>query len=333
MDKEPWNEPSIIYGDHTEIFKFVNFPFYLGADGTKLLSVTSGWEPLFVYYYLKYNYHPVGGYRRHFVFVKEMMFSKPPIDVQKEFIRFVEQVDKSKSIVQKCIDKYDQLVKSRFIEMFGNPIKNEKKLPCKPLKDCCSKITNGTTPKGGSQVYVNSGIIFFRSQNVWRNKFDMDDVAYIDQKTHKSMKESSLKHNDILITKTGRFNTENSSLGRSALYLGDDDAANINGHVYLVRIDRDVLPEFVLQILISDSYKDYIRKVCVGGIDKRQINKDHVENFPILVPEIEKQRMFVDFCRQVDKSKFTTQILYLFNQIYNQFIQIIKFIHICCTQQ
>lgn len=49
------------------------------------------------------------------------------------------------------------------------------------------------------------------------------------------MKRGSFKHGDILMTKTGRINTENSSLGRAALYMGEDDAANVNGYVYFIK--------------------------------------------------------------------------------------------------
>ena len=121
------------------------------------------------------------------------------------------------------------------------------------------------------------------------------------------MKKSSLHYKDILITKTGRINTENSSLGRAALYLGEDDQANINGHVYLVRLDSSMVPEFVVTILTGEAYRKYIRKVCVGGIDKRQINVDQVESFPIISPSIELQKEFVNFRKQVDKSKFDEQ--------------------------
>ena len=110
--------------------------------------------------------------------INKMQMPLPPKELQDQFAVFVEQVDKSKFIAKQAAEKYDQLVKSRFIEMFGDPIRNEKGLPSKLLKDCCSKITNGTTPKGGSQVYVDSGILFFRSQNIWRNRFDLEDVAY-----------------------------------------------------------------------------------------------------------------------------------------------------------
>ncbi|MNN40730.1 EcoKI restriction-modification system protein HsdS [compost metagenome] len=121
------------------------------------------------------------------------------------------------------------------------------------------------------------------------------------------MSQTIVKNRDILITKTGRINTENSSLGRAALFLGEDDSANINGHVYLVRLKKGFIHEFVLYILITDEYRDYIREVCVGGIDKRQINKEHLEEFPIILPPIDLQQRFADYVRQVDKSKSKMQ--------------------------
>ena len=151
-------------------------------------------------------------------------------------------------------------------------------------------------------------LIFSETNNCnRRNRIELDDVAYIDEATHRSLKKSSLRYKDILITKTGRINTENSSLGRAALYLGKDNSANINGHVYLVRLDGSVVPEYVVTILTSEAYRKYIRKVCVGGIDKRQINLDQVEDFPIILPSFELQEQFASFVEQVDKSKFEIQ--------------------------
>ena len=208
---------------------------------------------------------------------------------------------------QSEIDKLDNLIKARFVEMFGEPIANPMNWPVKRLKELSILITNGNTPKGGSENYVESGITFLRSQNVWRNRIELDDVVYINEATHKSMRKSSLHRKDILITKTGRINTENSSLGRAALFLGEDDSANINGHVYLVRLNGSVVPEYVVTILTGEAYRRYIRKVCVGGIDKRQINVDQVEEFPIIMPPYEQQKQFAAFVAQVDKSKVAVQ--------------------------
>lgn len=236
--------------------------------------------------------------------VKEFTVYLPSLEIQ---IKIAEILDKAQEITNKRkaqIEALDELVKSKFIEMFGDPINNPNGWEVKNLRDISTKILSGNTPKGGSEVYVDEGIMFFRSQNVWKDRLVLDDIAYIDEKTHKKMKNSSLKNRDILMTKTGRINTENSSLGRAAMFLGEDDSANINGHVYLIRLQDGIIHEFVLFILTTNEYREYIRSVCVGGIDKRQINKEHLEEFPIIFPPIELQNQFANFVNQVDKLKF-----------------------------
>lgn len=231
----------------------------------------------------------------------------PSIEHQRQYATVLDKLSDLISLRKQQLTKLDKLVKARFMEMFGDPIANQKKWPVKRLVDIAELITNGTTPKGGSENYIDSGILFLRSQNIWRNRIELDDVAYIDQETHVAMKKSSVHYKDILITKTGRINTENSSLGRAALFLGENDSANINGHVYLVRLNEQVVPEFVVTILTGEAYRKYIRKVCVGGIDKRQINLEQVEEFPIILPPIAMQKQFAIIINEVCRQKLTIQ--------------------------
>ncbi|WP_162613529.1 restriction endonuclease subunit S [Blautia sp. An46] len=235
--------------------------------------------------------------------LEEILVPDIGIEQQAEYSAILEKINGIIQLRKHELQKLDDLTKARFIEMFGDPISNPFGWQVKKLADVSVLITNGNTPKGGSENYVDEGIIFLRSQNVWRNRIDLDDVAYIDIDTHVAMKKSSVHDKDILITKTGRINTENSSLGRAALFHGTDNSANINGHIYLVRLDGTVIPEYVVAILTGEPYRRYIRKVCVGGIDKRQINLDQVEDFPIILPPIELQEQFVTFVTQTDKSK------------------------------
>ena len=254
--------------------------------------------------------------------MRKMLIPKRSLEEQKTIVNKLAITQSIITHRKQQLLKLDELVKARFVEMFGEPIDNPMKWQVKPLKKLSTLITNGNTPKGGSENYVDSGIIFLRSQNVWRNRIDLSDVAYIDEATNQKMRKSIVKHKDILITKTGRINTENSSLGRAALYLGQDDSANINGHVYLVRLNDSVVPEFVVTILTGEAYRKYIRKVCVGGIDKRQINLDQVEEFPIILPPIEQQKAFADFSNQINKSKFPNKnIIRLLRRVklYDQF--------------
>ena len=238
---------------------------------------------------------------------KKMEISLPSLDEQKEIIDKVTRIELIIKQRKQELQLLDNLIKARFVEMFGDAVANPKGWSVKKLKELSVQINSGNTPKGGSENYVEEGITFFRSQNVWKDRLEMEDIAYIDDETHASMKRSSLKHGDILMTKTGRINTENSSLGRAALYLGEDDKANVNGHVYFIRLKPGVNNRFILRILVSPEYRDLIRGVCVGGIDKRQLNKEHIEDFPIICPPSDMVDEYVAVVDQVDKSKVAVQ--------------------------
>ena len=235
--------------------------------------------------------------------IKDLDVPLPPLAEQRRIASILDQADELRQKRQQAIEKLDQLLQATFIEMFGDPVSNPKGWDVKKLSELSTKVHSGNTPKGGSENYVDQGIIFLRSQNVWKNKVILDDVAYIDAETHSKMMKSSVKHEDLLMTKTGRINTENSSLGRAAIYLGEDDSANINGHVYLIRIKDGFNKYFILRILTLPDYYEYIRSVCVGGIDKRQLNKEHIENFPIIQPPMELQNKFSNIVQVIESQK------------------------------
>lgn len=227
----------------------------------------------------------------------------PSHDIQKSIVSELDLINELISKKKAQLADLDSLAQSLFNEMFGDPVENPMGWKCNTLGSISEKINSGNTPSGGSNVYVNNGILFLRSQNVWRNRIDLEDVAYIDEETNSKMKRSVLHKNDILITKTGRVNTENSSLGRAALFEGEDGSANVNGHVYLVRLKEGYNHKFILRILISKSFRDLIRRVCVGGIDKRQLNRDHIEGFPIIMPPSDLIEKYIKSIEAIESSK------------------------------
>ena len=246
----------------------------------------------------------------------------PPLETQQKIASILDAADTLRQKDKALLAKYDELTQALFLDMFGDPVSNPKGWEVNNLKNISTKIHSGNTPKGGSEVYVEQGITFFRSQNVWKNRIVYEDVAFIDQATHDNMLKSSLKNRDILMTKTGRINTENSSLGRAAMYLGEDDKANVNGHVYLIRLKKGVINEFVLHILTTKEYRGHIRSVCVGGIDKRQLNKDHIENFPIISPPIQSQIKFTEQLAIIEKQKaLTLASLEKSEELFNSLLQ------------
>ena len=247
----------------------------------------------------------IGGVIKY-IKIGDITEARLPIPSLEEQEQIVAELDLLQGVIDKQkaqLKELDTLAQSIFYDMFGDPVRNDKGWTVKTLGELSSLIVNGNTPKGGSEVYVDNGILFLRSQNVWRNRIDLEDIAHIDLATHSKMKKSSLHHNDILITKTGRINTENSSLGRAALFKGETGSANINGHVYLIRLRDGISHQFVISILTGIAYRDYIRKVCVGGIDKRQINKEHVELFPIIQPPLSLQQAFAEKIEAIEQQK------------------------------
>ncbi len=239
--------------------------------------------------------------------LKKIKIPLPPLAEQKKIAEIMEAANSLRQKDEQLLEHYTTLAQSIFLGMFGDPVTNPMQWEIKQLEDLSTKIHSGSTPKGGSKVYVEKGVVLLRSQNVWKNKLKLNNAVYIDSDTHNKMKKSSLQNRDILMTKTGRINTENSSLGRAAMFLGEDDSANVNGHVYLIRLKQNVLNEFVLFILTTNEYREYIRSVCVGGIDKRQINKEHLEKFPIIYPPIELQKRFVELLQTIETQKQLVQ--------------------------
>lgn len=287
----------------------ISKPFsYINGNAMAFDSIDKNFDLMYLYYYLSsrgFN-DAISGTAQPQITrenLKNIDVLELSLEKQKQIAKTLDKAQELINLRKESIAKLDELAKSIFIDMFGDPVSNPKGWEVKKLKELSTHILSGNTPKGGSQVYVDNGILFFRSQNVWKNRIELDDIAYIDNETHSKMKKSSLKHKDILITKTGRINTENSSLGRASLFLGEDDSANINGHVYLVRLKKSMIHEFVLYILTTDEYRDYIRSVCVGAIDKRQINKVHLEEFPIIFPSIELQKKFASIANKIAEQK------------------------------
>ncbi len=135
--------PVIIFGDHTRIIKYVDYPFLLGADGVKILSIkTNKFIAKYLYYALLNYYIPDTGYNRHFKWLKNFTLNVNSIDEQKRIViildKIVTMIDKKK----KQINLLEKLVKSRFIEMFGDPIKNDKGWEVKKWEEIL-KIING----------------------------------------------------------------------------------------------------------------------------------------------------------------------------------------------
>ena len=149
-----------------------------------------------------------------------------------------------------------------------------------------TKIGSGSTPRGGSQVYVTKGIPFLRSQNVWNDGIRLDDVAYITHDMNENMGGTSVKTNDLLLNITG------ASLGRCALVPANFGPANVSQHVCIIRL-VDVSARQYLHLCLQSPL---LQKMIWGrqvGMAREGLSKKVLEQFEIPIPPIEEQSRIV----------------------------------------
>lgn len=155
------------------------------------------------------------------------------------------------------------------------------------IKNTIIKIGSGVTPKGGSEVYVSSGIPLLRSQNVYDDGLRIDDVSFIDEEIHSKMKSSQLKPNDILINITG------ASIGRTCIVPNSIPRANINQHIIFLRLKGKLVP-YVSNYFKTNSVKEYINLIQ-AGTSKEALNMGQTLNIPIILPPLSEQTAIAQY--------------------------------------
>ena len=107
------NYPAVLFGDHSRVVKYINEPFFIGADGVKIIRPRKdNLIPEFLYYDLKYHNIPNTGYNRHFKYIKMISLTKASLEEQSQFLSIAHQADKSGFELRKSIDAIDAVIKS-----------------------------------------------------------------------------------------------------------------------------------------------------------------------------------------------------------------------------
>jgi len=145
------------------------------------------------------------------------------------------------------------------------------------------KIGSGVTPDGGSEVYVDDGITFIRSQNVQFEGLDLEDVVYIDETTHAEMQATALKSQDVLLNITG------ASIGRCALVSSEILPANVNQHVCIIRPSLNQLDPAFLNYVISSYIVQNQIFADQEGASREAITFSQIGDFVIPLPPLSKQ--------------------------------------------
>ncbi len=145
-----------------------------------------------------------------------------------------------------------------------------------------TKVGSGSTPRGGNSVYIERGHCFVRSQNVGMGVLLLDDIAHIDDNTHKKQIATEIKENDVLLNITG------ASIGRTAVATYLIAGGNVNQHVCIIRTNDLLNHNYLCNYIQTKKIQNYIYSLQTGG-SREGLNFEQVRSFPICYPsEIEQ---------------------------------------------
>ncbi len=228
--------------------------------------------------------------------LKNYEFELPDMDKQRELAKILWTIDKTKKTYQKLLEKTDQLVKSQFIELFGNPLLNSKGWETKEIGSLFKLISRGKQPK-----YVeDSGVVVINQACIYWDEIRFNNVKYHDEKSSKKTLE--LSDGCIMITSTGT-----GTLGRCNVFRKPDNKKTyvVDSHVTVLSESEKIKPLFFKCFFQLDDVQKKVYAECVNGSTNQiELSKQKLSEVHLIVPPLELQEQFATFVQQSDKSKF-----------------------------
>lgn len=229
--------------------------------------------------------------------IKKIFIPIVELNKQKQIAKTLDKAQELIDLRKESIAKLDELAKSIFIDMFGDPVSNPKGWNIEKLDDITTKIGSGSTPKGGKDSYKNEGISLIRSLNIHDNKFKYKDLAFIDDLQAKGLSNVIVEKNDVLLNITG------ASVCRCAIVPEDVLPARVNQHVAIIRTNEDVNSKYLMHLFIS-SYKDKLMHIATaGGATREALTKENIQNLEIPLPSLDLQNKFAIIIEKIEEQK------------------------------
>jgi len=308
--------PVIIFGDHTRILKFINFPFVTGADGTKvLIPNTSVILPEFFYFALLNIKIPNRGYNRHYSLLREQKLPLPPLPEQKKIATVLSAMQEAKEKTQVVIDATKALKKSMMKHLFTYGPVSPQEAENVPLKeteigmvpeewdvvrlgDVVIKnkgIQRG--PWGGSikkEIFVPVGYAVYEQGNVISGNIT-DFRYFIDKDKFEELKNFKVKAGDILITAAG-------TLGKLVILPNKIHEGVINQALIIIRIDEQIINKIYFRYLFNLIVEQGIIASYSHGATLKNLSSIRVlRNIRIPLPPLPVQQKIASILSAIDE--------------------------------
>ena len=221
--------------------------------------------------------------------MRKMEIPFPPLDEQRKIAAVLDKVSDLIVKRRQQLDKLDELVKSRFIELFGDTPDNEKQT----MADICKIITDGThqPPK-----FTSTGVPFLFVSNIVTNEIHYDAEKFISEETYAELtKRTPIAIGDILLSTVGSY-------GHPAIVKSDKPFC-FQRHIAYLKPNADMVnSEYLRSAILSADVQRQIDE-RVKGIAQKTLNISEIRKLRLPVPPVDQQEQFAVFVAQTDKSK------------------------------
>ena len=218
----------------------------------------------------------------------------PDLDYQKEVAYRLTSLKGIIEKYQKQLDLLDELIKARFVEMFGDPIENQKDWEVVKIRDIVTDVRYGTSKpavEGGRYPYL-------RMNNLTVDGgLDLSDLKYIDIPNNE-IEKCVVRKGDILFNRTNSIDL----IGKTAVFNLLDDMV-IAGYIIRIRLNNQILPDVFSQYMNLEAMKKVLRGMAKGAVNQANINAQELQSIKVYVPDMKLQKQYVEFKEEVDKSR------------------------------
>ena len=214
------------------------------------------------------------------------------LEEQRDAVALLHRVDELISLRKKQLQKLDDLIKSRFVEMFGK----EKHMMA--MSEICAIITDGThqPPK-----FVSEGIPFIFVSNITENRITYEAEKFIDDNTYNDLiKRTPIEIGDILLSTVGSY-------GHPAVVRSEKKFL-FQRHIAYLKPRKELIDSDYLHVAILSPDAQFQIEQGVKGIAQKTLNLSEIKKIRIPVPELRKQKEFSYYIKHLDKSKLTIRL-------------------------
>lgn len=275
------DKPVVIFGDHTQVIKFIDFDFVLGADGVKILKPKDKIDSKYFYYFLQNIDLGSLGYARHYRLLKEINVAYPKsLPEQQRIVTILDEafaaIAKAKANAQQNLKNAKELFESYLQGVFENGNWETKKL---------NEITEVKDGTHDSPKYIKEGIPFVTQKNIKSDGLSFADTKFITDTDHeKFYKRSNVTYGDILISMIG------ANRGMAAIV--DDKRIFSIKNVGLIKSSDNINMNYLLYFLKSSIAMKYVLYMSNGGAQEF-VGLTALRSFPIPFPSLNKQNEIV----------------------------------------